>query len=233
MCKDKGGNMASNFEDGLNRLPFVGSNTGRRNYWTVKDTGDECGDFLTGRRHAAALLHFMRRHDSPSLLVHVMDAMAEAVEERSFTRAGFSQEFSEAVRAAPRLCEPNLAFAAANLNLPQDADRARLRLPFVKPRGDGTFDYWAVAPSGNVGIDLARGRYFAGCLAHYVRRTGDCSIPNSVSASMRAKGYYGDLRQVRVAFNTVFAAIAIASKPDSTPHQRTVLSDKGFADSLA
>ncbi|MFU1607333.1 hypothetical protein ACM25O_13190 [Sulfitobacter pontiacus] len=204
----------NDFRNALLALPFVKAKPdGTLDMWAVKPSGLPYYDVPTGRGFCAWFLHFVRDHDAAHIFTHVAHSFYNS-EPAPHILSGWGREFAEALVAADETCSP-LLLASGKTYHGGDLHAARLALPFVKEREDGTVDHFAVdhdAPEGS-----ARGRYYAALCAKYMRDTGDLALYPLICADFDRTDCDTVLS---IGFLTALCEIATASSLTATTHQK-------------
>lgn len=81
-------------------LSFVQPDKSGYDMWAVTASGDWSADNATGRQHALALIGYMKVHNAPQLLGHVVRSMTEH-QKFGGVEVGFFTEIASRVCSAP------------------------------------------------------------------------------------------------------------------------------------
>lgn len=213
------------FRNRLSMLPFVGENEdGNLNMWHVTPSGDYCHDFAWGRSHAAILLHFMRKHDSPQVLGHIVHAMARGDDNSDAMRLGFMAEFCDAIMAVDVSKSTQFVMVSHRRFAPGDLRGGFLSIPGFEETEDGGLRMRPTTGTSDYSTDLAKGRLIGLLLVKMIIDTQDANVLiRFADLSFETGGEPTEPSGVRVAAAHVVAEVAIESCAKATVYQRAMM----------
>jgi hypothetical protein len=225
----------TNLRNALIALPFTREERdGTLNLWSVTPSGDRFYDVPTGRSFCAWFMHVVRQYDAAHMLAHVAYAFGCHPERESASGIleGWAEEFGEALASVKPCCPGVMLVSGVHFGGQANAHEARLALPFVTERADGTLNCFDVDVHEAGEKGAARGRHYAALTAKYIMDTGDSEFYAALCADYPCADSYAP---VALAFCTAIAEIVASCSLTATAHQKAarVFFEEAASDEMA